>query len=290
MIIGQWSLTKACDACGCSMHGIGVDMISVLQKNYFGMQYYTGTFTSNLPDSKGSKDKFRTLDFSLWVGIKYKWYVLIDQPYIYNTRKHPDGNGTVQGIGDSKISVHYILSKQSKSASNLHFYIDGGMGIKGATGKYDPYIHIQQNLPENFNVGNGSWGIFSATNIGVSNDRWLAFMSTQYMHFFNTKEDYHFGDQSSAQLVLGNKLKKMGAFSLTPYAGFLGEFIQKDHKSLAHYSTTGGAGLYTSFGISIQSGRFNFNTYASIPLVQQYSNDDLQAANKIQFQISYLFN
>lgn len=82
----------------------------------------------------------------------------------------------------------------------------------------------------------------------------------------------------------------MGAFSLTPYAGFLGEFIQKDHKSLAHYSTTGGAGLYTSFGISIQSGRFNFNTYASIPLVQQYSNDDLQAANKIQFQISYLFN
>ncbi|MDQ3016614.1 MAG: hypothetical protein M3R25_07850 [Bacteroidota bacterium] len=76
--------------------------------------------------------------------------------------RQPDATNET-GFVDLGINYAFSFTQQKPIGKSFSMDLDGGLGISFPVGKYDSKIHYR-DLPENFNPGNGSFGISVAHN------------------------------------------------------------------------------------------------------------------------------
>ncbi len=278
----------ACDVCGCSISGTGLGLVSAYRYNFISMSWQLTPFEGSRFHGAGSYDQFHTLELSMRYHFTTDFKLLVHQPYKLNFRNTNDELSNLEGIGDTRILANYTILRDKK-IGGVNLYMELGAGAQLPVGKYDSNLH-SKDLPENFNIGKGTWSFIFQPNIILNKNNFGLIMNGTYQRNAVSKSGYQFGNQVSGQALFYYRKDLKNELALTPYLGILGESIAQDHfDDGALVSGTSGKGLFLTTGINLKWKSLLFSTAYTPPLSQMYSLNEVSAKSRYMGQISFIF-
>ncbi|HMS30217.1 MAG TPA: hypothetical protein PKD32_10210 [Saprospiraceae bacterium] len=293
IIVILYTMTEklyACDACGCSIHNSEIGLITDFKKNYFKMSFSRFGFYSFSETSKGSTDFFNrgNLSFRLGLGKMKKIHLVMQIPYLLNSRKGQEGYQSVKGISDVNGSLYYELIPNKCLGSTGSLYFEFGAGVSAPTGYYNAHIH-DVNLPENFNIGKGTFYFNTQTNLVF---RWKqsGFVWSNFFQWLpESKDNYQFGSSLNTQLTVFHEFG-LNKVKFNPNTGVYLESVAKDvFPSGLNVVESGGRSVFWSFGANIKFSKWIAGFNLSKPLVNSYANESVQAKLRWTSQLSFNF-
>lgn len=281
---------RACDACGCSVNGIGVGLMATYRQNYIGFQYQYSPFQSMLEHGQGSKDYFHSVELAVRFSVLKRLNLQLYQPYRLNIRHSEDGNARLSGLGDTRFLANYTFFNERIVGGKLRLFVEAGVGLKAPTGHFNPDLHDQRNLPENFNPGNGSWAGLVQANIVLNRNSGGLLLTTNYQHNRPTSNGYRFGHQWSGQALVFNQFKINEKISVTPFGGSSVEKTFQDMKADGKYAaSTGGHGVWMALGTNLRFDDWLVGITYAEPISQHISNAEVEAKGRLTVQFSHIF-
>lgn len=285
-----WQQLTACDACGCSIGGNGIGLLTNYRSNFIGLGWQLARFQSAPGYGAGSTDYFRTFELSVRYHFSGRFKVLLYQPYRMNLRINSSGpEQRLSGLSDTRVLGAYTLVKDLGLGSQTSLFAELGAGFKIPTGAYDAQLHDRE-LPENFNPGNGSWGFLIQPNVVLSHRKIGLVAGGVYQHHAANASGYRFGDQLTTQLLFFGETAIGQQLKIVPNGGLSWEKIATDR--YANENTvggTGGNGTYASAGFNLKAGSWIFGAAGSLPLGQSYSHREVEAGGRFSCQLSFTF-
>lgn len=253
------------------------------------IRWYHSPFEQLLDQGIPTKDDFQRVDFNLRYHIGGRWIGTFVQSYQWNRRVGPDRSFTLDGLGDSRFTLSYALLDNILVGEKGQLYWEMGAGIKAPTGRFEDNLY-QSDLPENFNIGNGSWASLWQSSIlyNWSTLGWITNFAFQLNG--RTKEDYHFGNQLSISSMLFVRQSLSESMELIPFAGVFYEDIGQDllyEDNAAH--GTGGHGYYLTAGLNAKYRDFLLGCSIFIPFQQKYAEGEMQAKMRLTLDLTYAF-
>lgn len=159
-----------CDACGCSISGQGIGLMTNYRTNLAGVRYYNIPFHAAPSLGKATNDVFHVQETFMRYELTEKFKVSFAQPYRINVRKGAsENNMSLNDFGNASLTAHFAaIDKWGGKSTKLYWEV--GAGVKLPTGKYDEKLE-DEDLPDNFNIGNGSWGGLLQTSLVISKNQ-----------------------------------------------------------------------------------------------------------------------
>lgn len=280
------SNAQACDICGCFAGNTRMGLLNRLNSEFLNFSYGQATFYGLAPLTY-DRDVFQEMHLSYQKYFGEEWAVLLEQGYRWNTRFTNENSDGIHGLSNTNVSVYYRWLK--KMNENQVWQWRTGASVKLPTGRFVEGIH-DQNLPENFNPSDGSWGL------GMSTD--LTYSRPNYGFIWNVDARYNFDDPTGYQMgmTISSQLTYYYNFQIfkvnwMPYAGVMLEGVGPNrYASGKRVESTGGHGVYASVGLQADLGTFNLGMNYMQPLAFKYGEGQIEAGSRIQFQVTYLFN
>lgn len=283
---------SAVSACGCSASGIGIGLMTDYRSNFIRLSYLENRFSSNLERGHSEfSDVFSRMNFSFRYSFRKlpKLRFTGTIPYGYNFREESGVETSFNGFSDARFVVNYAFLNTMSESMTTSLYLEAGGGVSLPTGKYNSDIKFEDNLPENFNIGNGSLGYIFQMNAVLSYNKYGLLINNNYQMNSGTKQGYHFGNQFSSQLTAFREIK-ISTFAIIPNVGLLYEQLASDEYSNGNrVPETGGKGFFISSAINYKTERWLAGFSYSLPMAQDYSNGVIDAGRKVSIHISYLF-
>jgi len=291
LILGVQSYGVSCDACGCLPGNMGFGLLTDYKVNYFRVSYFSSRFNSSTEhDHHNSSDRFQLIDLSFRFSVKdfprINFYGQL--PYKFNDRMSGDKSNKISGLSDVSLGANYTLIKNRQLSSNSQLYLEAGIGLSMPTGKYDGDI-LNQNLPENFNLGRGSFGYITQLNSVLNFKHFGVLWNNNLQINGKTNEGYLFGKQYSTQL---NAFKELDTkhVQIIPNFGLLYEQISRDKSADNYYvSETGGKGLFANVSLNFKTNSWLAGISISQPLAENYSSGVIEAKGRAAIHFSILF-
>ena len=273
LVILNSSSLQACDAYGCAAGYSGIGLMSKYRGNYIRISYVDFRYHAN-PEhaNSNSQDLFSQVGLSFRYAfakapkLRFNAYA----PYGFNSRNQLSETQSMQGFADAKIIVNYAILNNKAIGDKQTIFLEVGGGLNLPTGKYNHEIGYA-NLPDNFNIGLGSYGYILQLNSIWSKGKSGFLLNGNYQLNGKTQEGYHFGNQLTGEISWfreWNVKKQLILPNLGLVAG---------HVSVNRYNNgnkvpeTGGNGLLVSAGINIKSKDLISGITYSIPVIQNYS-------------------
>jgi len=279
----------ACDACGCSIMGHPAGLLTEYRKSYLSVGYSHAGFTAAPGIGEGSVDAFHAIDLSFQYFITRRFSAGIYQPFRINTRTIGQSTQSISGLADTRMNVKYTFFEQNDASKPLEIYLDVGTGLIIPTGSYDPHIH-DQDLPENFNPGNGSLGISLQQTSALSYRSAGLVLKNSWTRFSKTSASYRYGAQWACNLLMFIDLPIDTITSLVPMAGIQFENVGTDrHPNGTEVHGTGGNGIFVSAGCQLKIKNWLCTFQYFIPASNQYSGGEVNARPRINCQLTHLF-
>lgn len=286
MLIGVNAL--ACDVCGCSVSSNGVGLLSAYQYNTVGVRWFSTHFKQH-PDFGNTKDNFEALDIYAQWRFKNRFRLSVFQPYKWHVRNTEDVTTSINGLGDTRLLLNYALLNNLKLTNGNSIYWELGGGVKLPTGKFNPQIH-RTGLPENFNLGNGSWAFTVQSNLVYNFSKIGIISFTNYQYNLVSSSDYHFGGQFSNILAVFAQNSITRKFKTIPHAGFYFEQVGKDKLYNGnHAHGTGGHGLFASGGINFVVKDFLISSSFMLPIKGNYGEQEILVKPRVALEMAYIF-
>lgn len=286
------SNTNACDACGCSVNGFGIGLMTDYRSNFIRLGYFDTQFSSNPEHGHhNSSDVFTRMNVSFRYSFKKlsKLRFMGDLSYGRNTRSDSGSETSIGGFSDTRLIVNYALLNTMAKNMKTAFYLEAGGGLSLPTGRFNADIVSDEDLPENFNIGNGSLGYIFQMNAVLSHNKYGFLINNNYQLNSRTAQGYHFGNQFSSQLTAFREFPTE-KFSIIPNAGLLYERISSDEYSNKNQvPEKGGEGLFFSSAINFKTEKWLAGVSYSLPIDQHYSGGVIDAGNRLAVHFSYLF-
>ncbi len=279
----------SCDACGCSAAGNGIGLLSDTRSNLVGVRWQRIGFQGGHYDHGGALTQDLVQRVELWgrYFISPNLQINASIPYVFNERSGEETIPfTIDGLGDVQLSVVYTLLNRSPLGTEWGHRVELGAGVKLPTGDYNP---IQDDrLPDNMNLGTASldW-FFNATYI-LSQTRFGWSNNVSYRLNTENKYNYRFGNQFIVQSYAYYRLKSK-QWQLVPYAGAYTELISQDELRGSSAHGTGGEGLFATVGIDIYFDQLNLSANGQIPVLQHYSDGEVEANSRFNISLAFLF-
>ena len=279
---------NACDACGCSISGQGIGLLTNFRTNVAGVRYFNTPFHA-APSIGSTSDRFHLAEIFVRYQFNKRVKLMLSQPYRFNIRKELDAPSLdIDGIADTRILATYALVDKWTSNTS-RFYWELGAGIKFPTGKYDANLH-DQDLPDNFNIGNGSWGYLLQTSAVYShNQLGVSFNAASQLNG-KTSAGYHFGHQFSGSMLFFAEKPIGDKGRIVPLVGGSAEIINRDKFANGkNVHSTGGRGVFATVGVNLGYDRWQVGASFSKPLTQNYSDGEVIADDRFSIEMNYFF-
>lgn len=280
---------RACDACGCALNSNGIGLLSSYKNNFLSFRWQSNRFHSVPGHTVSIRDQMHTLEFSGRINLSGKFKILFQQPFKINSRISQGQTASLSGFSDATIMGSYTLLSRENESLNSRFFLEGGMGIKTPTGVYRGEI-TQENLPENFNTGNGSWGTALQVNMVYTRGKSGLALGGQYLHLGQTDSGYRFGHQWSGQGFVFYEHVATNRFKWIPSLGIHGEWIRTDvFDGGVSAPGTGGKGIFLTSAFQVKWDQWFGGITFSQPLSHRYGGGEMIPGSRIALQWTYLF-
>ena len=281
--------SRACDACGCSISGGGLGMLTAYRNNFVGLGWQALSFHGISLYGNSYKDYFQSFNLTARYHFTNRFKALLIQPYNLNIRYSDEETLSLHGLADTRILGSYTFLRNAKLGKQGELFFELGAGAKLPTGKYDPYIH-QTNLPENFNPGNGSWGLVLQPNAVITHKKAGMIISGNYLFNGRSSTGYHFGNQATTQLLFFREITISEFTKLIPNAGWVSESVMEDkYANDKPVKGTGGQGSFVSTALNLKTSDWMFGLSYSHPITGNYSSGEVKAQGRLSAQLFYNF-
>lgn len=292
LILSGLTSAFACDACGCSAGGYGWGLMTDYRNSFFRLSYYDLGFRSSAEHGHySSSDKFTSINVSFRYVFKrvHRLRLLGELPYGRNIRQNELGRSEIEGIGDPTLLLNYTVLNKSLCNDSYSIFLEVGSGAQLPVGEYEPHIDLEKNLPQNFNVGKGTWSYIFQANAAFNYKSSGLIINSQVQWNGDTPQGYHFGNSIRTQLTAYADIP-MRDFILTPNLAVFHEHIGVDHYATGNaVPETGGAGTFLSPAINLRRESLLVGLSYSVPIAGEYSGGVIEADKRITMQLSYIF-
>ncbi|MCB0514554.1 MAG: hypothetical protein R2798_14135 [Chitinophagales bacterium] len=291
LVLMSTQLIRACDACGCSAGSMGMGLLADYRTNFVRLSYFNTRFTTSPEHDYLVKDNFMRFDLSMRyaIGKSQRIKFTAHVPYGVNIRKSEQTDDIqTQGFSDAKVLVHYVLANNIRMGKKSALYLETGTGINFPTGKYEARMH-NLNLPDNFNIGLGSWGYIFQLNTIYSHKNQGFVWSNFYQFNSKTTDSYHFGNQLNTQLSFFKEIA-LKSLKLIPNAGVAFEHIYYNtYATGSKVPETGGKGTYFTSALNFKTEKWLAGASYALPMAEKYAGGLINAQNRFACHISYIF-
>jgi hypothetical protein len=287
-----FNTTQACDVCGCGVGNFNPYMFPHLVQKYVSIGYTYRYYKTNAHDDMGNamldKEYYNTLSLAGQFTIKNRIQLMGYLPFQINTQQGPEGNKSLNRLGDAIVMADYKIYDQSSGHNKLRQTISAGAGIKLPTGNY----HFEEGSESevdnpNFQSGTGSTDFLLNGYYAIRYKKFA--MSTGVTYKINTanKEDYRFGNRLLAVAQI-KYVKDAGNISLIPNVGVQIEKMDRDKQSKIAIDHTGGYNTQATFGLDVNNRKIAAGIFYNKPITQNLASGDIYAMPGINFHISYI--
>ncbi|MBK7407508.1 MAG: hypothetical protein IPL49_14320 [Saprospirales bacterium] len=279
----------ACEACGCSITGSGMGLLTAYRNNTLGLSWFYSPFRGSEALGSNTRDYFHTVELFGNYHITPRLQVSAFLPYRYNNRVTDDQDLSAQGLSDLRIVGSYTFFDNKPLGAHSQLYWDAGAGVRFPTGRYDEDIY-QKDLPDNFNVGNGAWSLLLQSRLLYKQERWGASATGNYQVNSATSSGYRFGDQLALTGMLFVRKSVSDKLDGTLFGGVYYERIgQDDYPYGKNPHTTGGEGYYAMASLNVKWNNCLFGASYSHPFSQNYSEGEVIAKPRISANVAFIF-
>ena len=279
--------SNACDVCGSSITGGSIGLLTAYKSNYIGIGWQLARF--NTGQEKETKDVFHVMEVSARIKLTERFNLLFHQPFKRNTRETSSDIVSVTGISDTRLLLNYSILNDVSLGSDLKLYAELGLGVKLPLGKYNPSIH-QKNVPENFNLGNGSWGYLMQPAIVINKNLSGIVLSGYFQYNAKSSSDYQFGRQMNGQFTVYHQYALSEGLNLVPNIGMGLESISTDkYANETSVHGTGGDGGFAKVACQIKHEKWIIGAAYQHPVWSDYSGGDVTAKGRISCQLNFIF-
>ena len=281
----------ACNVCGCGVGNYHYGILPQFRKNFVGIRYRHGSYTSKLDGGHSASYSYETFQGAeLWGRFypakRIQAFVFI--PFNFNERREGINTKNLHGLGDVVISANYNLinTYDSTTTSLKHNLLIGG-GLKLPTGEYRA-LENGLTVNQNFQLGTGSvdflFNLIYTTrykNIGVNAEFSYSLNSTN-------KDEYRFGDAARAGLT-GFYIVSLDALTIMPNIGLSGEFFEDNKQFDEPFPDTGGWASMFNVGTEIYYRNLALGASYSHPGKQELFHGKVEANDRVSAHVTFMF-
>ncbi len=284
---------RACDVCGGNTGSTNLGFVSGHQRSFVGFRttfrsYSSSDHIHNNELDKGSTEKFWTTDLMAKIHIHKRLQLIAFLPYQVNRRTQDDASIHLQGLGDATCIANSILLHTANPESKWTHLLQGGLGLKMPTGKWDA-LYNGNFVHYNMQLGTGSWDLMGLATYSISNELFSTIAEVNYKYNTPNKLDYRFGDRLNVNLTSFYTLKHK-EFKFIPSLGLQYEYANPDFRSAIQEEMTGGFSLKSIAGLQSIRYPFNMGISGGMPLISQFSEGHVKPNLLITCQLIYFFS
>lgn len=283
--------SKACDACGCIVSNNNIGLLTDYRNNFFRMAYSHAGFETNPTHGHSqSQDVFSRIESQIsFRSMSLESLRLsLHLPFGINHRISEGASSGIQGLGDLRLVGNYTLFKKSEECDGVAIFVEAGGGASIPTGKHHSNL-MDQNLPDNFNIGIGAWGGILQSNAVFSNGNSGISLSNSFQWNGRNKDDYRFGHQYASQVIAYHQVDFKNV-KIVPGLGLNYEYVGYNRNYLDNrVAETGGKGLFLSASSQIMYSGWSAGLSYSLPVYQHYASGTNLSTGRLAAHLTYFF-
>lgn len=280
----------SCDICGCNLGNHGIGLMHAFNSNQISLRYSLNSFKSSQQANNRVGDHFNSFEMSFSYFLTSKLKLMAYVPYQLNQRTLNGKQQQIQGIGDVRLSVSQTIFDKVKLGEQTILHLEAGATVIFPSGNYKESIHDLE-LPENFNLGRGSYGLGFTPQLVLNHKNTGVLWSANYQYQFKSVSGYHFGNQFSSQLLVFYEKNFSEYTKWIPFTGVHMEMAQNDqYANAVEVHGTGAKALYLAAGMNLKWKSFMTGLSLALPVYQNYSGGETISRQKLSCQVFYFFN
>ena len=284
--------SNACDICGCGVGNFNPYMFPHLAQKFISVGYNYRYYRSNAHDDLGNemlnKEYYQSFSVAGQFTIARRIELMGYLPFQSNMQKGPEGNKSLNKLGDAIFLANYRLVDHISSDNKLRQTVVAGGGIKLPTGSYQYEEGSEKGVDNpNFQAGTGSTDFLLNGSYSLRYKKFA--MSTGITYKMNTsnKEDYRFGNRLLT-VVQFKYVKDVRNISIIPNIGLIVEKMNEDKESGVSVDHTGGHNIQATVGLDVNNRKIAAGIFYSKPIKQDLAMGHIQAMPGINVHVSFI--
>ncbi len=284
--------SNACDICGCGVGNFNPYMFPHLAQKFISVGYNYRAYQSNAHDDLGNemlnKEYYNSFSVAGQFTIAGKIELMGYLPFQSNSQKGPEGNKSLNKLGDAVFLANYRIIDHISSGNQLRQTLVAGAGIKLPTGSYQYEEGSEKEVDNpNFQAGTGSTDFLLNGSYSLRYKKFA--MSTGLTYKMNTsnKVDYRFGNRILT-VVQFKYVKDMGNISVIPNIGVIAEKMNEDELDGVDVDHTGGHNVQATVGLDVNNRKIAAGLFYSKPVNQNLAMGHIQAMPGINLHVSFM--
>lgn len=273
-----------CDACGCAAGNGSSGFESLLNPQFIGIKYFSQHYLAkeNLFVQDLTQDQyFNTIQIWGKIPITEKLSVYGSIPYQFHEKKTIQGDLNISGIGDMNLMGIY----QIINSKNTYHQLNGGLGVKIPTGKFDE--KGTSGVNPSFQLGTGSWDYQMVLNYKFQKDKFAVLLNSDYTIKTENKKHYQFGNQFNYSATGFYQIIKTEKINLSVKSGFHGENYEANKQFGETLPKTLGNAFYGKLGFEFAYKKWSFGSEYFHPLHSNLAGGDLEAKSRLGIFFNY---
>ena len=284
--------SNACDICGCGVGNFNPYMFPHLVQKFISVGYNYRYYRSNAHDDLGNemvnKEYYQSFSLAGQFTIARRIELMGYLPFQSNTQRGPEGNKSLNKLGDAIFLANYRLVDHISSGNKLRQTVVAGGGIKLPTGnsQYEEGSEEEVDNP-NFQAGTGSTDFLLNGSYSLQYKKIAVSTGITYKMNTSNKEDYRFGKRLLT-VVQFKYVKDVGNISIIPNVGMVIEEMNEDKESGFVVDHTCGHNVQATFGLDINTKRIAAGIFYNKPVAQNLVMGHIQAMPGINVHASFI--
>lgn len=284
--------SNACDICGCGVGNFNPYMFPHLAQKFISVGYNYRYYRSNAHDDLGNemvnKEYYQSFSLAGQFTIARRIELMGYLPFQSNTQRGPEGNKSLNKLGDAIFLANYRLVDHISSGNKLRQTVVAGGGIKLPTGNYQYEEGSEEEVDNpNFQAGTGSTDFLLNGSYSLQYKKIAVSTGITYKMNTSNKDDYRFGNRLLT-VVQFKYVKDVGNISIIPNVGMVIEEMNEDKESGFVVDHTGGHNVQATFGLDINTKRIAAGIFYNKPVAQNLAMGHIQAMPGINVHASFI--
>ena len=283
--------SNACDICGCGVGNFNPYMFPHLAQKFISVGYNYRYYRSNAHDDLGNemvnKEYYQSFSLAGQFTIARRIELMGVLPFQSNTQRGPEGNKSLNKLGDAIFLANYRLVDHISSDKFRQTVVAGG-GIKLPTGNYQYEEGSEEEVDNpNFQAGTGSTDFLLNGSYSLRYKKIAVSTGITYKMNTSNKEDYRFGNRLLT-IVQFKYVKDVGNISIIPNVGTVIEEMNQDKESGVVVDHTGGHNVQATFGLDVNNRKIAAGIFYNKPVAQNLAMGHIQAMPGINVHASFI--
>ena len=284
--------SNACDICGCGVGNFNPYMFPHLAQKFisvgYNYRYYRSNAHNDLGNEMVNKEYYQSFSLAGQFTIARRIELMGYLPFQSNTQRGPEGNKSLNKLGDAIFLANYRVVDHISSDNKLRQTVVAGGGIKLPTGNYQYEEGSEEEVDNpNFQAGTGSTDFLLNGSYSLRYKKIAVSTGITYKMNKSNKDDYRFGNRLLT-VVQFKYVKDVGNISIIPNVGMVIEEMNEDKESGIVVDHTGGHNVQATFGLDVNNRKIAAGIFYNKPVAQNLAMGHIQAMPGINVHASFI--